>query len=103
MPYNTNDFQLTLDTLSNKEEFQMTEIVGCEPFEYSDVYTPTKYGIIFKEKIIIGPTDNTCATVNVRLMKGEQELDQIEGMKPKYFKVEILDNNKVIYAQNGYN
>jgi len=53
---------------------------------------PSKYGIIFKEKVVISPTDHTNATMNIRMMKNGEEFESIEGMKPKYFRVDILDN-----------
>lgn len=73
MPYNTADGQLIIDTLCNKDSFALTEVVSCEPQEYVDSYVPTKYGIIFKEKIVISPTDNTSAAINIKLLKGSQE------------------------------
>lgn len=39
-----------------------------EPLEYSDKYYPSKYGIIFKEKIFVGP-DHTPSAMNVKLKK----------------------------------
>jgi hypothetical protein len=55
---------------------------------------PTKYGIIFKEKIIISPTDHTSASLNIKLLKGGIELGKIDNYEPKYFHVEVLDNGK---------
>ena len=92
MPYNSNEGQVVIDTLCNKEEFALTEVIQCEPLEYVDNYVPSKYGIIFKEKVVISPTDHTNATMNIRMLKNGEEFDGIEGMKPKYFRVDILDN-----------
>jgi hypothetical protein len=103
MPYNTAEGQLVLDTLCNKEAFALHEVVQCEPVEYIDAYVPTKYGIIFQEKIVISPSDHTSAALNIKLLKSGQEFAQIEGMAPKYFRVDILDNGKPIYSQTGYN
>ena len=103
MPYNTAEGQLVLDTLCNKEAFALHEVVQCEPVEYIDAYVPTKYGIIFQEKIVISPSDHTSAALNIKLLKSSQEFAQIEGMAPKYFRVDILDNGKPIYSQTGYN
>lgn len=94
MPYNTTEGQLVIDTHSNQESFALTESVQCEPVEYSDAYHPFKYGIIFKEKVVISPVDHTSATMNIKLLKGGKEFENIEGMAPKYFRVEILDNGK---------
>ena len=103
MPYNTSEGQVVIDTLSNKEQFALHEVVHCEPVEYVDKYAPTKYGIIFQEKIIISPVDHTSATLNIKLLKDGQEFSKIEGMAPKYFRVDVLDNGKPIYSQTGYN
>lgn len=70
MPYNTADGPLNIDTLCNKEGFELKDVTQCEPLEYEDQYVPTKYGIIFKEKIIISPTDMTNAALNIKLLKG---------------------------------
>ena len=59
---------------------------------------PSKYGIIFKEKVVISPTDHTSATINIKMLRGGEEFDHIEGMAPKYFRVDILDNDKPIYS-----
>jgi hypothetical protein len=98
MPYNSADGQLVIDTLCNKDGFALNEVVSCEPQEYVDSYVPTKYGIIFKEKIVISPMDNTSAAINVKLLKGGKEFSQVEGMKPKYFKVDVLDNGKKVFS-----
>lgn len=70
-PYNTAEGQLVIETLSDNEAFELKDVQQCEPLEYSDAYVPTKYGIIFKEKLVVSPTDHTCTSMNVRLMKGE--------------------------------
>jgi hypothetical protein len=103
MPYNTAEGQMVIDTLCNKENFELKEVQSVEPQEYVDSYVPTKYGIIFKEKIAISPTDHTSAAINVKLLKGGQEFSHIKDMKPKYFKVDVLDNGKKVFTQTGYN
>ena len=103
MPYNTTEGQLVIDTLSNSEAFALTEVSSCEPVEYTDSYVPTKYGIIFREKIVISPSDHTSAAMNIKLLKDGQELGAIEGMDPKYFRIDILDNGETIFTQSGYN
>lgn len=79
----------------------MEEIVHCEPLEYTDKYFPSKYGIIFKEKIVVGP-DHTNAAINIRLKKDGKEFDKIDDMK-KLFKFEVYDHGKLIYSKEGYN
>ena len=36
MPYNTGDGPLNIDTLCNKEAFELKDVVQCEPLEYED-------------------------------------------------------------------
>lgn len=55
MPYNTTEGQLHIEVQTNKENFALEEVIHTEPVEYSDKYIPSKYGIIFKEKVFIGP------------------------------------------------
>jgi hypothetical protein len=65
--------------LTNKENFALEEVLHVEPLEYSDKYFPSKYGIIFKEKVYVGP-DHTSAAINIKLKKEGKEFDKIEGM-----------------------
>lgn len=102
-PYNTTEGQLVIDTFSSTETFALQEVTHCEPVEYSDDYVPTKYGVIFREKVMISPVDHTSASLNIKLLKDGKEFGSVEGMKPKYFKLEILDNGVPIYSQHGYN
>ncbi len=87
--------------MANRDNFNLEEIQHVEPLEYQDKYFPTKYGIIFKEKVYVGP-DNTSAAMNIRLKKEGKEFDKIEGLKA-LFRVEILDHGRVIYSKEGYN
>jgi hypothetical protein len=70
MPYNTNEGQLVIDMATNQEGMDLVEIQSCEPLEYIDKYVPSKYGIIFKEKIIVQPIDHTAISLNIKLLKG---------------------------------
>jgi len=102
MPYNTTEGQLMIDLNTNQENFELHEIVGCEPIEYTDVYTPSKYGIILKEKVFISPTEATAISMNIRLSKDGTDLSELESVK-RHFKLEILDNGKVIHSKEGKN
>lgn len=66
---------------TNVENFQLDEIIGTEPVEFSDNYKPWKYGIIFKEKIQYHPSDNIMATISIRLLKGGKDFDNIPEIK----------------------
>ena len=101
MPYNTTEGQLQLELISNQESFEFQEIVGCEPIEYVDAYVPFKYGIIFKEKIFTSAVDHTLAQINVRLLHHGSSLNTLGHLR--YFKVQILDNDAVIYEKKGWN
>lgn len=41
--------------------------------------------------------------MNIKMLKGGDEFASIEGLKPKYFRVDILDNGNTIFSQTGYN
>jgi hypothetical protein len=71
MPYNTTEGQLVVDMNTNQESLELQEIIGCEPVEYTDKYIPSKYGIIFKEKVLISPLEHTMISLNVKLTKGD--------------------------------
>lgn len=85
MPYNTNEGTLTIDVNTNQEVFDFVEAVGCEPVEYSDKYVPSKYGIIFKEKVYISPTDHTSTAINIKLLKGGVDFRDAGLMKHYFF------------------
>lgn len=53
MPYNTTENQIVLDVSTNQENLDFVEVMSCEPVEYTDKYVPFKYGIIFKEKVVV--------------------------------------------------
>jgi hypothetical protein len=59
---------------------------------------PSKYGIIFKEKFFVGP-DNTSAALNIRLRKDGKDLED----KKRLFRLDVLDQGRVIYTVDGYN
>ena len=101
MPYNTKEGTLEIDVNTNQEAFEFTEIVGCEPVEYSDKYTPSKYGIIFKEKVFISPSDHTSTAINIKLMKGGVDFRDAGLMKHYFF--QVLDNDKIIIDKQGWN
>lgn len=108
MPYHTHEGQLTIDLLTNSETLNFEDVQHCEPVEYTDKYYPSKYGIIFKEKINISPTDSTSVALNVKLLKDGTEFDHIpvEGSDHPYrklFKLQVLDNDKVVYSQESFN
>lgn len=74
-----------MEVLTNRDNFALEEQLQVEPLEYSDKYAPSKYGIIFKEKVYTGP-DHTAATINIKLKKEGREFDKIEGFS-KLFKL----------------
>ena len=101
MPYNTAEGQIQIDLNTNQENLEFQEIIGCEPVEYTDAYTPSKYGIIFKEKIFISPADSTSTSVNCRLYRNGKDISEL-GEHRRY-RFEILDNGKVIFTKAGCN
>ena len=100
MPYNTTEGQIATDVMSTDASFALEELVGTEPLEWSDSYKPWKYGIIFKEKIVFHQADNITASFNIRLLKDGKDLPQ---EVKRAFRFEVLDNNKVIFCQKGWN
>jgi len=75
----------------------LEEVLHVEPVEYSDKYAPSKYGIIFKEKVFVGP-DHTHVAFNVRIKRAGQAIEP-----PKLFKFMIMDNGKCVLEKEGYN
>lgn len=98
MPYNTTEGQLQIEAFSDSESFELTEIQLCEPIEFTDAYVPSKYGIIFKEKIFVGEPTNV--TMHLRLKQEGVELASKEMRK--LFKVELFDNGERVHLVEGY-
>lgn len=69
--------------------------------EYTDGYNPSKYGIIFKEKIVTSAGEHTLASINVRLMQNGVPMSTIGLLK--YFHLQILDNDKIVFDKKGWN
>jgi hypothetical protein len=66
---------LSIDVQSNKENFALGEVMHIPPLEYTDKYVPSKYGILFKEKVYVGP-EHVNAAFNIRLKKDGVEFDK---------------------------
>ena len=101
MPYNTTEGSLQIDLNTNQDDLELKEIIGCEPVEYSEAYTPSKYGIIFKEKVFISPVEGTMTAINIKLSKDGKDISEF-GDK-RHYRLQILDNGKVIYEKLGCN
>jgi len=86
---------------TNQDDLELKEIIGCEPVEYSEAYTPSKYGIIFKEKVFISPVEGTMTAINIKLSKDGKDISEF-GDK-RHYRLQILDNGKVIYEKLGCN
>ena len=123
-PYNIDATKVgvMLATLPDIHEFAGIELE--EQAEYGDVYTPYKYGVIFREKIFV---DNEIpVSLHVRLRKGgfakaavQQKDDKKGGRKevdekltvvpekdldpPRKIKVEIMESGEILYSKTGYN
>lgn len=79
-----------IDLSTNQENLDFVEIQNCEPTEYTDKYVPSKYGIIFKEKIVVQPIEHTAVSLNIRIMKGGIDIQDLGWLKNYTFK--IFDN-----------
>jgi len=98
MPYPTTEGQLQIEALTDCESFELQEIQLCEPQEFSDSYQPSKYGIIFKEKIFVG--EPTCVSLHLRLKMDGQEF--ASQQMQKLFKLEVFDNEELVHKVEGY-
>jgi hypothetical protein len=131
LPYDVFTITFDLEMITNHQELELERIEMLEPLTYTDVYTPYKYGIIFKEKVYIG--QQTSAAMSIILKKKqktripkvketenneavpkedhkegeeEQEYEETEQIMElqKNFKVEIFDNGELLntYSGNGH-
>lgn len=53
IPYTISDGNFELEFLFRNNDFDINPIDSLEPVEYIDKYLPTKYGIIFRERIFV--------------------------------------------------
>ena len=98
MPYATTDGQMQLEALTDCETFELAEVQLCEPVEYSDAYAPSKYGIIFKEKVVVG--EATQVTLHLRLKQAGEEFAQKQ--LAKLFRLEVFDRDTRVHLVEGY-
>ena len=52
-PYDTHGGTIKLEVVSNKESLVLDQQEFDDPHEYGDLYTPYKYGTLFKERIYV--------------------------------------------------
>lgn len=122
-PYNieATKMNLALATLPEIQDFANLELE--EQAEYGDLYTPYKYGIIFRERIFAGK--DTPISMHIRLRKGgyskpappkeekkvakkgEEEKPVVTPEKeidpPRRMKLEIFEDGDSIYSKTAYN
>ncbi len=48
-----NEGALEFDLLYRNPSFTLEQVEQVEPLEYSDKYVPTKYGILFRERLFV--------------------------------------------------
>eukprot|EP01022_Parablepharisma_sp_SALTPOND_P002364 TRINITY_DN1096_c0_g1_i1.p1 TRINITY_DN1096_c0_g1~~TRINITY_DN1096_c0_g1_i1.p1 ORF type:complete len:1297 (+),score=217.97 TRINITY_DN1096_c0_g1_i1:10066-13956(+) len=122
-PYNVEATKIKVALATLPEVTDFTNIELEEQAEYGDLYTPYKYGMIFRERVYVG--GETPVSMHVRLRKGgyvkpppakeekkggkkepeekpvvvqEKDLDP-----PRRIKVEIMEDGEVIYEKMSYN
>ncbi|KAM3133078.1 hypothetical protein pb186bvf_014795 [Paramecium bursaria] len=80
-PYNVAEGSFEMDFLTNSD-VQIQQIEQVEPMRYSDKYTPTKYGIIFRERIF---ANDSISSFFVRLAEGvvQQQNTAVKGKQTK--------------------
>lgn len=126
LPYDVFAVTFDLEMITNHQELELERVEMLESLTYTDVYTPYKYGIIFKEKIYVG--QQTSAAMSIILKRKEKvrtpktketeskenppkedqkeeeqeygETEQIVELQ-KNFKVEIFDNGELLNTYNG--
>ena len=66
-PYNMQDGNFEIEILYKNEEnnLNIENIEMVAPVEYNDKYLPSKYGIIFRERLYVGST--ACVSFFLRL------------------------------------
>lgn len=53
IPYIANEGSIEVNIVSRKADLVVEQIENLEPVEYTDKYVPTKYGIIFRERLFV--------------------------------------------------
>jgi len=121
-PYNTEPGKIKVSIITKPDITEFADIPLEEQAEYSDLYVPYKYGIIFREKIFVG--GETPVSLHVRLRKGgyvkpapkeekkplkkDQEekpvaSPEVELEPPRRIRLEIFQDGETIYDKMSYN
>lgn len=125
-PYNIAEGSLEVEFYMKAESIQIQQIEQVEPVEYFDKYTPTKYGILFTERLYV--SDTTVASLHLRLAesdslsgqqlqqqaadkgkpakKGAQDAQEIvekEMKGSRLVRLELFEDDKLVQYSNGYN
>jgi len=120
IPYTIPDGTFELEFLYRNNDFTLDPIDSLEPVEYIDKYIPTKYGIIFRERVFIAT--ETQASFYLRLCnitgnipvaqptkgakKGPEptvQLDESELPEHRLIRFELLENDNVVSYTLGHN
>lgn len=69
-PYNTPEGHLECDFYLQNESQSIDQIELVEPLEYTDRYIPTKYGILFREKLYADESSITSFFLRIAEVEG---------------------------------
>ena len=113
-PYAFDEGQITLDILSKiPEQPEVSIIDHIEPLEFTDLYHPNKYGLIFKEFVHL--CDETIVSIHVKMRKGgfmpptdkrTKEFvptEEVPLANNRLIILTIHDKDKPILTVKGYN
>ena len=80
-PYNVPEGQLEVEYFVKSDELKFENLEFVEPLEYFDRYTPTKYGILFRQKLYLSEEANL--SLVLRLGEFESQLGQAQPAQQK--------------------
>ncbi len=120
LPYVAQEGTLEMNILSKKPEIQLEPVENLDPQEFYDKYVPTKYGIIFRERLFVNNEVQGSAYIRLANIVGSTQAAPVpqKGKKPvdagpqfeetelkeqRLIKFELFRDDKLISFSFGYN
>ena len=88
IPYVANEGMIEMQILYKIPEFTLETVESLDPVEYMDKYVPTKYGILFRERLFVNLTH--CLNNFLRLTQKSKLASLLEFVDSKEIQLKYL-------------
>ncbi|EGR33436.1 hypothetical protein IMG5_052980 [Ichthyophthirius multifiliis] len=126
LPHNVSEGNVQVEFYTKNNDIQFENYEHVEPLVYQEKYFPTKYGILFREKLYV--QEDTLVSLRLKIgevlgnnnniqqqsidpkKKGkinnineQTEIQERDLVEKRLIKMELFENGKSIIYSNGYN